>query len=562
MDRGSAQHVGALASHRANGSHRLVSSLERATGLRVVHPSPRPVSLEAEQALLGAILLDGRALARVSVILRPEHFGLDEHRRIYVAMLDCGEDQGAIDLLTVSERLARNSADGNGMSVYLGTMAQNTPSAAHVVRYAELVIAEAKRRQLAALGTEIAERAAAPGTDPDELRRTAESRLSALEARDVGPKPLDLAELATREPCRPQFIIEDWLPCGYASLLAGHGGAGKSAIALHFAVCIALGHPYFGLQVGRRRVLYLSCEDRADVLHWRLSRIATREGINLSSLSERLDVLDLVGRDTVLWERDPRTGFSTTPAYGRLHESMRRYRAEVLIVDGVADTFGGNENARGEVKRYINSLAALIPLTGAVLLVAHVAKPTASGTSTSEGYSGSTSWHNSVRARWYLSAEVAKGDEDERPERTGRLMLELQKSNLGRAEGSLAFRWDEDAHMFLAEQNTPSVFDRKVQEREERAGILRAFQACAEFAPVIVVPAALQGPRTALHVLQARPEFPDSLRSGKLGARRFRRILEDLRQSRAIEEVEYRRKNRHNATHLVITTEGLRECVT
>ncbi len=67
------------------------------------------------------------------------------------------------------------------------------------------------------------------------------------------PPALDLEALAELEPEQPRFIIPDWLPIGYATLLAGHGGVGKSAIALHLGVCIAAGVPFFGLEVARRR---------------------------------------------------------------------------------------------------------------------------------------------------------------------------------------------------------------------------------------------------------------------------------------------------------------------
>jgi hypothetical protein len=93
-----------------------------------------------------------------------------------------------------------------------------------------------------------------------------------------------LEALAEHEPQPPQFIIPDWLPCGYATLLAGHGGVGKSMIALYVAVCIAAGAPFFGLEVQRRRVLFISCEDRTDVLHWRLKRICVHLGIEMASV--------------------------------------------------------------------------------------------------------------------------------------------------------------------------------------------------------------------------------------------------------------------------------------
>lgn len=119
---------------------------------------------------------------------------------------------------------------------------------------------------------------------------------------------------------------------------------------------------------------------------------------------------------TVLWQQDPRTGYTTTRAFGELAERMGANASQVLVVDGISDAFGGNENARVEVKRYINALLSLIlPHEGALLLLGHVAKPTVSNAATSEGYSGSTQWHNAVRARWYLYPEIEKSDDDGRP---------------------------------------------------------------------------------------------------------------------------------------------------
>jgi RecA-family ATPase len=374
------------------------------------------------------------------------------------------------------------------------------------------------------------------------------------------PAGLDLEALAEREPSRPLFIMPDWLPVGYASLLAGHGGVGKSGIALHLAVCAAAGIPFFGLQVERKRVLYLSCEDRENVLHWRLSRICRQTGIDLASMRGWLDVADLVGHDSVLWERDPRTGYTVTPAFGALEARVRASESDLLVVDGVSDTFAGNENARGDVKRFVNALVGLIsPDRGAVLLVGHIAKPTASNASTSEGYSGSTGWHNSVRARWYLYPESNQAEDGGRPERTGELILELQKSNLGRTDQSMRFRWDDEAHMFLGQVEGDSAFDRKHQDREEQSGIRLALKAC--IAAQTIVPTATTGQRTAFHVLSIRPEFPESLRGpGRAKTRRFWHQIEELRQLRQIEECSYRRENRHSASQFVLTDEGMRQC--
>src|SRR5690242_16561199 len=77
------------------------------------------------------------------------------------------------------------------------------------------------------------------GFNASEPLRDRPMATSEQDETGAGPSPLDLEALAERNPEPPKFIVADWLPCGYATLLAGHGGVGKSGIALHLAVCIA-----------------------------------------------------------------------------------------------------------------------------------------------------------------------------------------------------------------------------------------------------------------------------------------------------------------------------------
>lgn len=361
------------------------------------------------------------------------------------------------------------------------------------------------------------------------------------------PAPLDLADLAKRDPPDPKFIINNWIPSGYATLLAGHGGAGKSTIALHLAACIASGRDWWGRAVERRRVLYLSCEDRQDVLHWRLERACGPLDLGLGDLAGYLDVLDLVGRDSILWRPD---SAGPTPAYRALADTMRALGTDVLMVDGVTDAYAGNENDRAQVKTFVNSLLTLIsPDRGAIMLLGHVGKPAASGPATSEGYSGSTAWHNAVRSRWYLYPETSQDEDEDRPQKTGKLTLELQKSNLGRADQSVAFQWSDADKLFIGKQ-PESIGLASMRERAERESILDAMADCARRDEY--VPAATTGQRTAHHVLAATGKLDTKLQSGIAGRRRFWKRIEELRQSSAIRETSIRRSNRHATAVLVL----------
>lgn len=371
------------------------------------------------------------------------------------------------------------------------------------------------------------------------------------------PAPLDLNELAQTEPSPPQEIMKG-LPCGYATLLAGHGGAGKSQIALTLAVCVATGTEFFGLPVSQRRAIYFSCEDRQSVLHWRLARICAFLNIEMSALSGHLEIVDLVARDTILFSRDPRTGNFIAPPYGEFQRLIQTTGSEFVVLDGLSDAFGGNENSRAEVKAFVSLLLAALPLEGALLLIAHVNKMTAGGAATSEGYSGSTGWHNSVRARWYLRPETKPGEDGTQP--TGDLLLELQKANHGESDAAIRFRWDDAAHLFAgAAIERETEFDRKHRDREEQAAIRRALKGCAGAG--LHVPAAMTGPRTALLVLSQRPEFPDSLRGGgRANSRRFWQQIEVLRHMLHVEEGSIGRKYRKHTATLELTTEGRAVC--
>lgn len=377
--------------------------------------------------------------------------------------------------------------------------------------------------------------------DVDDARRERGGDAVKAEIESALTLPtLDMRELAGRDPQPPRMIIDDWLPCGYATLIAGHGGAGKSYIALYLAVCIALGVDFFGLGASRRRVLYLSCEDRTDVLHWRLARICAHLGVGIDDLAGHLDIVDLVGWDATLWERTAAGGATRGP-FNLVAETIRSRRSEVVFVDGVADTFGGNENDRGDAKRFVNALVGLIPPdSGAVVLIHHVNKLSA-GSATTEGYSGSTGWHNSVRARWYLYQEIEQTDEGS--DRTGRLLLDLQKSNLGRADQSMVFQWNGGAHLFVGELAAgKSAVERHFRDQDELDGIVAAIREVE--AGGGYVPAAQQGQRTGYQVLSVANSFPESLKP-KPAKRRFWRHIETLRRDRIVREDSIRRANRH-----------------
>jgi len=138
-----------------------------------------PHSIEAEQSLLGALLLDNQAFDRVADLVTGEDFYRDDHRRIWRHIARLIEAAKPADVVTVSESVeASEDKDKTGGPAYLGALAQNTPSALNVRRYAELVRERAVQRRLAQVATSIAEEALNPGgKEVGQLLDEAESRI-------------------------------------------------------------------------------------------------------------------------------------------------------------------------------------------------------------------------------------------------------------------------------------------------------------------------------------------------------------------------------------------------
>ena len=116
-----------------------------------------PHSLEAEQALLGGLLLDNTAWDRVADLVGPDDFYRDEHRRIFRHISRLVEQGRPADVVTVHESLEKSGeAEAAGGLAYLAELANQTPSAANVRRYGEIIRERAILRKLIAVADEIA----------------------------------------------------------------------------------------------------------------------------------------------------------------------------------------------------------------------------------------------------------------------------------------------------------------------------------------------------------------------------------------------------------------------
>ncbi len=138
-----------------------------------------PHSIEAEQSVLGGLMLDNEAWDRVAERVVAQDFYTRTHRFIFEAMENLVDQHNPIDLITISENLEKNNKlESVGGFAYLGEIAKNTPSAANITAYAEIVRERAVVREMITAANEIAENGFNPeGRDSHELLDLAESKV-------------------------------------------------------------------------------------------------------------------------------------------------------------------------------------------------------------------------------------------------------------------------------------------------------------------------------------------------------------------------------------------------
>jgi replicative DNA helicase len=153
-----------------------------------------PQSLEAEQSVLGAILIDRDAIVEVAEFLRPADFYRQANGAIYAAVLELFEKREPVDIVTVSEVLERNDElESVGGRSYLSTLSNNTPTAVHAVQYARIVERKAVLRNLIGAAGRIAGIGYEDPAEVQEAIDRAESELFAVSQKriDAGFSKLD-----------------------------------------------------------------------------------------------------------------------------------------------------------------------------------------------------------------------------------------------------------------------------------------------------------------------------------------------------------------------------------
>lgn len=251
---------------------------------------------------------------------------------------------------------------------------------------------------------------------------------------DAGPRRF---EDYVGDPPDREWIIEDWLPTGEVTSLYGHGGLGKSLLAVQIGHSISHGVPFLGLPITTpMSVLGIFAEDSDDELHRRLHDIKRHPDTAFTEEKAHFDYLlwSRAQLDSTLASIEAGGVCRRCPFYERLVKEIEKMPPgpKFLILDTLADLFAGQENDREAANKFVKVvLGSFIRVHNCtVLLLAH---PSLSGMARKDGLSGSTAWNNAVRNRLVLSPH--KSYEDYR-------LLTRAKSNYARSGEALNLMWE------------------------------------------------------------------------------------------------------------------------
>jgi RecA-family ATPase len=247
------------------------------------------------------------------------------------------------------------------------------------------------------------------------------------------------------------WLVRDRIPLRQPTLLSGEGAVGKSLVILHLLAATALGRDWLSFLPEPGGAWYIGAEDDARELHIRLSAIQRHFGVTYANLvAADFRMLSLFGEDAVLAAPSRHGIVEPTELYQQIFQQAREEKPKCIALDASADLFGGDEINRVQVRQFVGLLRRLAAACdGALILLSH---PSLTGINSGSGLSGSTAWHNSVRARMYLTSPKSEAGEQADSDLRE---LTFKKNNYGPVCDNLILRHRDG--LFLSERGVSTL---------------------------------------------------------------------------------------------------------
>jgi replicative DNA helicase len=338
-----------------------------------------PQNLDAEQAVLGSMLLEEEAIVQAVELLEEPVFYKDAHRKIFATLLSLYKANVPVDLVTVTDELKkRNLLEGIGGASYLATLTSVVPTAANAEHYCRIVKQKAILRELIRATTHIASECYEEAVEPDHLLDKAEALIF-----DIASKKLKRDAIAMKDIIKSSIEMIDTLyqrkgmitglPTGFIELdqqlaglqpsnlivIAGRPAMGKSSLALCIAEHVALvqkaGVALFSLEMSKENLVQrmLCSHARINAHNVRSGMLSTSDWPNLTKAAGKLSEASIFVDDS------PSIAILELRAKARRLKS--RHNISLIILDylQLMEESSYAENRQQEISIISRSLKAL-----------------------------------------------------------------------------------------------------------------------------------------------------------------------------------------------------------
>jgi replicative DNA helicase len=339
-----------------------------------------PHSIEAEESVIGGVLLDNEAHDRIADKLTADDFYVERHARIFAAMARLAEEARPMDAVTVSERLKQSGELARiGGIAFLAELTERVPSAANVEHYARIVREKALLRRMIRVSTDILERAYDTALEPAEFVDRAERSIFEVAEVSARTGPLRIDSLIVDSITKIEGLIKrksavTGVPSGFVDLdrltagfqpsdlviVAGRPSMGKTAFCLNIAENVALeaktGVVVFSLEMSAEQlVLRMLCSQAGlDLARVRVGNLKDRDFKNLALTAGRLGSAPIYIDDT------PSLSAMELRARARRLKRDPNVNLGLIVVDYLQLMRGAGEDSREqEISSISRSLKAL-----------------------------------------------------------------------------------------------------------------------------------------------------------------------------------------------------------
>ena len=338
-----------------------------------------PQNIEAEQAVLGSMLLEDEAVGRAAELLEESAFYKDSHRKIFSALLSLYKANVPVDLVTITDELKKhNLLEEIGGASYLATLTSIVPTAANAEHYCRIVKQKSILRELIRATTHIASESYDESVEPDYLLDRAEALIF-----DIASKKIKRDAVAMKDIIKSSIEMIDalyqrkgaitGLPTGFIELdqqlaglqpsdlivVAGRPAMGKSSLTLCIAEHVALGHKtgvaLFSLEMSKENVVQrmLCSHARINAHSVRTGMLSTSDWPNLTKAAGKLSEAPIYIDDS--------PGISILELRAKARRLKSRHDIGLIIVDylQLMEESSRAENRQQEISIISRSLKAL-----------------------------------------------------------------------------------------------------------------------------------------------------------------------------------------------------------